>query len=170
MYKKEVEWRDTVRGSIFTRSLYMWPFKKSEKTNIILNNPRYKDKPVLLLFEIFVLDVIGRLTAEKRKGIQDLNIKKIFNTKAEHWKPALREVLQLSNTIETAIQDSWITKLAENGDSDENIDPETFAREFADRYFKEDSKVDVWADGALESAKGRIEEYKKKGLLTIQTS
>ena len=81
----------------------MWPFTNKEKTETILDDPRYKEKPVLLLFEIFILDAIGRLPAEKRKGIQELNIKKIFNTMAEHWKPALREVLQLSSTIEVAI-------------------------------------------------------------------
>ncbi len=148
----------------------MWPFTNREKTETILDDPRYKDKPVLLLFEIFILDAIGRLPAEKRKGIQELNIKKIFNTMAEHWKPALREVLQLSNTIEVAIQNSWISRLSENGDSDENVDADLFAREFADQYFAQDSQVDVWAEGALEQAKERIADYKKKGLLTIQTT
>lgn len=148
----------------------MWPFTNKEKTETILDNPRYKDKPVLLLFEIFVLDATGRLSTEKRKGIQELNIKKIFNTKAEHWKPALREVLQLSNTIEVAIQNSWVSRLSENGDSDENLDADVFAKEFADRYFAQDSQVDVWAEGALEQAKERIAEYKEKGLLTVQTN
>jgi len=148
----------------------MWPFNKNEKAETILDNPRYKEKPVLLLFEIFVLDTIGRLSSEKRKGMQDLNIKKIFNTNAEHWKPALREVLQLSNTIEIAIQNSWVSKLGENGDSDENVDVDIFAKEFTDQYFAQDSQVDVWAEGALEQAKERIAEYKKKGLLTVQTT
>ncbi len=148
----------------------MWPFNKKEKAETILDDPRYKDKPVLLLFEIFVLDAIGQLSAEKRKGIQELNIKKIFNTEAEHWKPALREVLQLSNTIEVAIQNSWVSKLSENGDSDEHIDADAFAKEFADKYFAQDSQVDVWAEGALEQAKERIAEYKKKGFLTVQTT
>ncbi len=148
----------------------MWPFTNKEKTETILDDPRYKEKPVLLLFEIFILDAIGRLPAEKRKGIQDLNIKKIFNTLAEHWKPALREVLQLSTTIEVAIQNRWISKLSENGDSDENVDTDQFAREIADQYFVQDSQIDVWAEGALEQAKERIAEYKKKGLLTVQTA
>ncbi len=148
----------------------MWPFNKKEKPKTILDEPRYKDKPVLLLFEIFVLDTIGRLSAEKRKGIQELHIKKLFNTKAEHWKPALREVLQLSNTIEVAIQNSWISRLSENGDTDENIDVEAFAREFTDHYFAQNSQVDVWAEGTLKQAKERIAEYKKKGFLAVQTT
>ena len=142
----------------------MWPFGKKEKPGAIFEDPRYKEKPVLLLFEIFVLDVIGRLSPEKRQGIQELNVQKIFNTKSEHWKSALKEVLQLSTTIETAILKYWYTKLDENGGTDENIDPEAFSKEFADRYFEEGSQVDVWPEGELEKAKERIAEYKKKGL------
>ena len=141
----------------------MWPFGKKEKPEAIFEDPRYKEKPVLLLFEIYVLDVIGRLIPEKRQGIQELNVKEIFNTKSGHWKSALREVLQLSTTIETAILNSWYTKLDENGGTDENIDPESFSKEFSDRYFEEDSQADVWAEGELEKAKERITEYKKKG-------
>lgn len=142
----------------------MWPFGNSDKAEAIFNHPRYKEKPVLLLFEIFVLDVIGRLPPEKRQGIQELNVQKVFNTKSGHWKSALREVLQLSTTIETAILDSWYTKLDENGGTDENIDPEAFSKEFSDRYFEEGSQADEWAEGVLEKVKERIAEYKKKGL------
>ena len=142
----------------------MWPFGKSDKSEAIFDHPRYRVKPVLLLFEIFVLDVIGRLSPGKRQGIQELNVQKIFNTKSEHWKSALREVLQLSPTIETAILDNWYTKLDQNGGSDEKIDPEAFAKQFADRYFEEGSQVDTWPEGGLEKAKERIAEYRKKGL------
>ena len=142
----------------------MWPFGKKEKPEAIFEDPRYKEKPVLLLFEIFVLDVIGRLSPEKRQGIQELNVQKIFKTKSEHWKSALKEVLQLSTTIETSILNSWYTKLDDNGGTDENIDAEAFSKEFADRYFEEGSQVDVWHEGALENAKELIAEYRKKGL------
>jgi hypothetical protein len=120
--------------------------------------------------EIFVLDVIGRLSPEKRKAIQELNIKKIFSTRADHWKPALREVLKLSNTLETAILDRWTRLLADNNDSEATIQPESFAKEFTDDYFKQGSQIDVWEAGALELAKDRIAEYRKKGLLTLQSS
>ena len=73
-------------------------------------------------------------------------------------------MLQLSPTIETAILDNWYTKLDQNGGSDEKIDPEAFAKEFADRYFEEGSQVDTWPEGGLEKAKERIAEYRKKGL------
>lgn len=142
----------------------MWPFCKKDKAESILDHPRYKEKPVILLFEIFVLDVIGRLSPEKRDGIQKLNIKKIFKTRAEHWKSALREVLHLSDTIETAILDSWYAKMEEHGGSDENIETEMFAKDFTDQYFEEGSQVDVWPEDALEKANERIAEYKKKGL------
>ena len=148
----------------------MWPFQKKNDLQLVIDNSRYKEKPVLLLFEIFVLDVIGRLTRGKRKSINDLNIKKIFSTKAEHWKPALREVLQLSNTIETAILNIWTGKIADNDDSDANLDIEQFSRDFTDLYFAENSQVDVWADGTLEKAQERISDYKKRGLLPIETS
>ena len=56
----------------------MWPFCKKEREPSILDDPRYKEKPALLLFEIYVLDVIGKLSPQKREGIQKLDIKKIF--------------------------------------------------------------------------------------------
>jgi hypothetical protein len=142
----------------------MWPFGKKDEPEAVFEDPRYKEKPALLLFEIFVLDVIGRLSPEKRQGIQELDIQKIFSTKSGHWKSALKEVLQLSTTIETAILNSWYEKLDENGGTDEDINPEEFSREFADRYFSEGSQVDTWPEGGLEKAKERIAEYKKKGL------
>jgi hypothetical protein len=145
----------------------MWPFSKRVNSADLIENPRYREKPVLLLFEIFILDVIGRLSAEKRKSVQELDIKKIFKTRAAHWKPALREVLQLSNTIETAILNAWVDILS-TGDTAH--DPETFSRDLSDAYFKASSTIDVWADGELEKAKERIEEYRKKGLLSVQTA
>lgn len=142
----------------------MCPFGKNDKPEAIFEDPRYKEKPVLLLFEILVLDVIGRLSPERRQGVQELNVQKIFNTKSEHWKSALREILQLSTTIETAILNTWYTKLDENGGTDENIDTEAFSKEFSDRYFEEGSQIDTWPEGALEKAKEFIAEYRKKGL------
>lgn len=142
----------------------MWPFRNKEREPSILDQPRYKEKPALLLFEIYVLDVIGKLSPQKREGIQKLDINKIFNTKATHWKSALKEELQLSLTLETAILDRWYNAVEKNGGVFEGLDPEAFSREFADAYFAKNSDIDVWKAGTLEKAKKRIEEYKKKGM------
>lgn len=137
----------------------------SRKKKTILDNPRYGKKPVLLLFEIYVLDVIGHLSDEKRKGIQSLDIKALFNTKASHWKSALKEVLKLSPTVETSMLDNWISAIEKNEGNKTRLRSEDFAKKYADRYFRKNSTLDVWAEGALEKAKKRISDYRKKGLL-----
>jgi len=136
----------------------MSPARGKKPPETIIDYPRYKKKPALLLFEIFILDVIGLLSPEKRKGIQKLNVAKIFSTRANHWKPALREVLKLSDTIETAIRDRWYKRLGANG----KADPEKFAKSCADSYFKEGSTVDVWTERSLKKAQERIAGFKKK--------
>ncbi|MBD3392243.1 MAG: hypothetical protein GF418_09265 [Chitinivibrionales bacterium] len=125
----------------------------------ILQEPRYKDTPALLLFEIYALDAVGELSAQKREGIEQLDLKKMFNVEAGDWKAAVKQILKLSGTIDVAILDRWYT-LKEQGEAD----AEAFARDLADEYFKDGSAVDVWPEGALDAANRHIEECRAKGL------
>ncbi len=126
----------------------------------ILDNPRYKQKPTLLLFEFYVLDTVAQLSAAKRQGIEQLDMKKLFNAKAKNWKAAVKEVLKFSGTIDVSILDRWYSVKEKSAD----IDAEKFAQSFADEYFSDRSRVDVWGEGQLEAAKKRIEECRAKGL------
>lgn len=85
----------------------MWPFSKKPKPATISEHPRYARQPSNLLFEAFVLDVIGHLPDAKRHTLQAMNLQKVFNTQASEWRAVLRETLQLSETIEIAMLDLW---------------------------------------------------------------
>ena len=124
----------------------------------LLQNPRYKDAPVYLFFEKYVLDVIGQLAADKKEILQDLELQSIFGTKTSDWKDVVKEVLQLSTTIDIAILESWYKKNRQFQENDLEIDAELFSKEFVDAYFEENSKVDVWTEDTLQKAKQFIQK------------
>jgi len=121
----------------------------------ILEHPRYKDKPAILFFENFILDLIGQLEPERQEYLASLNLHKVFNTKATEWREVVREALQLSDTIEIAILDRWL-RLQEANDP---IAPLDFAMQFSDDYFADNSTVDVWDEATFCEAVSRIEKY-----------
>jgi hypothetical protein len=127
-----------------------------------LDQPRYKENPIYLFFESYIQDVIGFLPEEKSKGIQEMNLRNVFNTKAEDWKAVIRETLHLSDTIDIAIQDLWYRNREHFKDDNGRPDPIWFSQVFTDKFMEEDSKVDVWPPGALEEAKERIRVAKEK--------
>ena len=136
----------------------MWPFKKKPAVSV-LELPRYKEKPINLLFEDFIMQVIGHMPPGREEVVQGMNLQKVFSTKASEWREVIRETLGLSETIEIAIMDLWIRNQSCYFDTAEGY--RAFAQDFADKYLADDSKVDVWPDGALAAAKERISQFKK---------
>ena len=123
----------------------------------LLQNPRYKDRPVYLFFEKYVLDIIGELGEDKIKVLDGLNLHQIFGTQASDWRGVIEEALQLSQTIQIAILDQWYLYVDKKRDQGEEPDADKFTHEFVDAYFEEGSRIDVWKDSAeLEAAKQRI--------------
>lgn len=128
----------------------------------MFSHPRYQKNPIHLFFEAYIQDVVGELPQEKSQQYQDMNLQSVFNTKASDWKDVIKEVLQLSETIEIAILDLWYTNNEISLKEDLEYDAIQFSMNFVDQYFKDDSKVDVWEGNALESAKARIAKHQKK--------
>ena len=122
----------------------------------LLLNPRYKDKPVYLFFENYVLDCIGHLPEEKQLLLNDLNLQLIFKTQSNTWKAVVKEVLQLSSTIELAIRYEWYTLLEQCDAQNLIADSDQFAIDFADAYFSEDSPIDVWDEQSLMNAEAFV--------------
>lgn len=122
----------------------------------ILNQPRYKENPALLLFEYYVLDRIKQLPAEKEHALTQLNLKAIFNTKSSEWREVICEQLRLSDTIGIAILDYWYQE------KEKTPTPAKFAQSFADRFFADHGSIDIWKEGELEAAKKRIQEAGKQ--------
>lgn len=137
-----------------------FPVKAQEKTMNVLDQPRYKDNPVYLFFENYILDVIGQLPSEKSKSIQTMNLQKVFKTKATEWHESLREALGLSPTIDFAILDLWYRNQDIAHAQGIDYHAQQFAMNFTDEYMKDGSQVDLWPSGALEAAKQRIAAHR----------
>ncbi|MDZ4401048.1 hypothetical protein [Prosthecobacter sp.] len=138
----------------------MWPFKNKQPKKSVFDNPRYKENPIYLFFEDYILDVMGHLPSDKIDSIQAMNLQKIFSTQSSQWRDVIREVLHLSATIDIAILDLWIRNQSCYDDTNQGY--LAFAQDFTDRYMADDSKIDVWPDGALETAKERIKQYQSQ--------
>ena len=134
----------------------MWPFKKKQPKPSVRENTRYKDNPIYLFFEDYILDVIGKLPTDMSASTQSMNLQQTFSTQTSEWRDVVRDVLQLSQTIDIAILDLWVRN--RTGYDDTNQGYLAFAQDFTDKYMEDDSVIDVWADGALEAAKERIKQ------------
>lgn len=123
---------------------------------------RYEKAPIKRLVDTYVMDVIGALSSEISAKMDQLNLQRVFKTKASGWREVLRETLDLSDTFDTAILDLWLrwtdAALAEGRE----YSPEQFTVGFTDNYFAADSKIDVWSPGALEAARARISAARLK--------
>jgi hypothetical protein len=135
----------------------MWPFKKKPAEPAPAAS-RYKESPINLFFEDLILDILGQLPAERSSATQAMNLQKVFSTQATEWKAVVRETLHLSETFEIAVLDLWIRNREHYEETAEGY--RAFAQDFADKYMADDSKVDVWPDGALAAAKERIQKFK----------
>lgn len=121
-------------------------------------NERDELNPTYILFENYVLDTIGALTPEKLAHLQALDIQGRFGTKACAWREAVHEFLGLSQTIDIAIRDLWFQNVDKAAEEGWAFTPEEFAVNFVDEYYREGSKIDVWAGDALEVAQRFVAE------------
>lgn len=128
----------------------------------LLTDPRYKDTPVFIFFENYVLDVIGKLPSDKQVLLEGLNLQKIFSTQADNWKDSVREALRLSSTIELAILHRWYLTVEANEQNNRETDPVQFSKEFVDAYFAENSPIDTWDEASLMDAKEFVQKHQMR--------
>jgi hypothetical protein len=131
-----------------------------EKNMSPLDHPRYKANPIYLIFECYIEDTIGHLPENKSKTLQDMNLQKVFKTKATDWRAVIRETLHLSDTIDIAIQDLWYQNRGAFMDENGRADTYVFSQVFTDELMEDGSILDVWPPGALDAAKKRIRRAK----------
>ena len=128
----------------------------------ISEHPRYKDKPMNLLFEAFIQDVIGHLPEDKLQRMEQMDLPRRFKTRATEWRGAVAEMRQLSDTIKIAILDLWHRNQEIGRQQGIEYDPVQFSMDFVDHYYEEGSRVDVWEGAALQEAKERIARHGHK--------
>ncbi len=137
---------------------HMGLFTKRKKTDG--QSERYKDQPILILFENYILDTIGHLPSDKKEGMNDLGLHRVFNTQTTDWREIIKQVLNLSDTIDIAILDLWYKNREIAAGQNIDYEPAKYAMDFADNFLKGDSKIDIWDGDSLEIAKQRIEKIR----------
>jgi hypothetical protein len=115
-----------------------------------------------LLFDNFVLATINRLPEEKKEKLNALDLAKVFKTEPKDWKLIVKQVLHLSDTIETAILDLWYTNQELAAQRKTEYHDDQFAIGFVDNFLKEDSKIDTWPGDSLIRAKERIKLFQSR--------
>ena len=146
-----------IRATILAFAMFLALAAKGE-TMSIQDHPRYGENPIYIFFEAYIQDVIGFLTKEKSESFQQMDIQKVFGTKATEWHEVLEETLHLSETIQVAILDLWYRNREQFKTESGDYDPVWFSQIFTDEFMKDGSQVDVWPEGALEAAKLRIKQ------------
>jgi hypothetical protein len=119
----------------------------------IRSHPRYRDDPVFYFVEQVVVDTIEGLPMEQQQRIAET-----IEVDVSGWRAKVKELAVLSDTFEIAVLDLWYRNsriAAERGDA---LTAHDFSLLFVDNYYLDDSQIDVWGPGALESAKSRVAE------------
>src|SRR5688500_18555506 len=66
---------------------------------------RYKGRPLLVLLENYVLDVIGELSSEQNEGLRRIT-QRVFGG-GDDWRGTLRATLDLREALDSEIQRLW---------------------------------------------------------------
>nr|WP_319492956.1 hypothetical protein [uncultured Desulfobacter sp.] len=124
-----------------------------------------EERPLDFFFEMYVIDVLGELPEVTISALDEFSTKHptFFAAHNGDWRQFVVKESRLSNTIDVAIWDLWIRNLASAKKNGWDYHPWHYAQNFADNYFADKSRVDVWEGNALQEAKLRIEKYRKFG-------
>lgn len=145
----------TTSTPFFKKSLSMKFFSRKKKSEPKEN----KSRPIDTFFQLFILETIQRLPTEKKEILTKVDLDKVFSTDFNDWKKTIKKVLHLSDTIEIAIKDLWLTNSVIAKRDGIELSPEEFSIKFTENFVTPNSKIDVWENESdLISAKKRISE------------
>ena len=109
------------------------PAKELPSSN--LEPERYESRPLILILDNYVLDCIGELPSDKTLLIISI-VQKVFGGGAD-WKKTVRDVLQLSESIEDTIRSLWIQNKEIAAQNKAELHPVQFAKMIVDDNFAE---------------------------------
>jgi hypothetical protein len=94
---------------------------------------RYDGKPLLRLFELYVLDAIGELHESQRQGLEKMapKLQKLFGGNGD-WHEAIAAAGQIPPEWPETIRDLWAKNLSRENMA---LTPQQFAENFVDRNF-----------------------------------
>lgn len=100
-----------------------------------LEPERYEGRPLILILDNYVLDCIGELPSDKNTLITTI-VQKAFGGGAD-WKKTVRDVLQLSESIEENIRSLWTENKKIAAQNNAELHPVQFAKMIVDDNFAE---------------------------------
>jgi hypothetical protein len=100
-----------------------------------LEPERYEGRPLILILDNYILDSIGELPSDKKALITSI-VQKVFGGGAD-WKKTVRDVLQLSETIEDNIRSLWAENKKIAAQNNAELHPVQFAKMIVDDNFAE---------------------------------
>ncbi len=125
--------------------------------------PYYQAKrPLDYFFELFVIDTLEQLPSGSIEALTEFSRRHptFFESSNGDWKQYVKTEFHLSETIEIAVWDLWITNSKNAENEGWAYHPWHYAQNFFYEYTADNSKVDVWGGNALELAKERISRYR----------
>lgn len=128
--------------------------------------PYYRrERPLDFFFEMYVVDVIEKLPQPTLSALSEFAAKHaaLFAKHSGDWRQYVIQESHLSDTIEIAIWDLWVRNTANAKRGGWEYHPWHYAQSFAENYFADGSRVDVWEGNTLQEAKQRIDAYRKTG-------
>jgi hypothetical protein len=94
---------------------------------------RYEGRPLLILLENYVLDLIGEIPANKQQGLREIT-QKVFGG-GDDWRATMRQTLHLEPAIDENILALWRRNQEIAANAHTNINPIQFAKMIADTNF-----------------------------------
>ena len=96
-------------------------------------NPRYKNKPLLRLIELFVIDAVGELQPTDAQNLKALTpkLQEVYGTNGD-WRDAVSKAMAFPETMPDLIRDMWGKNQQIARDHKTSLGAEEFARMFVD--------------------------------------
>ena len=106
-----------------------------ELPSSILEPERYEGRPLILILDNYVLDCIGELPPDKKALIISI-VQKAFGGGPD-WKKTVRDLLQLSDSIEDNIRSLWTENKKIAAQNNSELHPVQCAKMIVDDNFAE---------------------------------
>ena len=108
-------------------------FKRKQQQPAPASTDRYAAKPLLILMDSYVLNIIGELRYEK--GAELFAVARQAYGGGPDWLTIMRTRFQLSRAMEDLVRQMWVTEQGRAEQEGTTLTPEDFARRVVDENF-----------------------------------
>ena len=94
---------------------------------------RYRDKPLLIILENYILDCIGALEPERQQTVRAV-VQRTFGG-GDDWKKTIREMVQMDESLDEQLRQMWQHNQETARANGVELLPIQFAKMVADQNF-----------------------------------